>query len=177
MNANGFRIALLLGVAAGIIPARAQQRPPFIGPQPPDPGPNRLEVRFAIGQQPVACKRFELTARVGGKTILAGSFASGLPLPPAALANHDKLDIALKCGEHKWHFSEVPPRAFLQGWWWVGTDYPPFQETFRGYEEFKDAIWIKYLVVDPTNDSGFNVYKFCPAKLEDQKPGPCYDDK
>ena len=67
MSTNRFRIALLLAVVAAIFPAMAQQRPPFIGPQPPDPGPNRLEVRFAMGKQPVTCKRFELT---GQSTVL-----------------------------------------------------------------------------------------------------------
>ena len=176
MTAIKFGVALLLAVGAGTLPAIAQQRPAFIGPQPPDPGPNRVEVRFAIEKEPVRCKRFELTAKAGGQKILVGAFASGFSIPPSALANHDKLNIEIKCGKHKWHFSDVAPRAFLQGWWWVGTDYPPFQETFQGYDEFKDAVWIKYLIVDPTNDSGFNVCKFCPAKLKDQKPGPCFDE-
>jgi hypothetical protein len=176
MSTTVFKIALVLAIVAGTLPAIGQQRPPFIGPQPHDPGPNRAEVRFAMGKQPVTCKRFQLTAKAAGRTILAGSFVSGFSIPPAALTNHDNLDITLKCGEYKWHFSDVAPRAFLQGWWWVGTDYPPFQETFQGYDEFKDAVWIKYLIVDPTNDSGFDVYRFCPAKLKDQKPGPCYDD-
>lgn len=176
MTAIRFKIALLLAVVTGTSSAIAQQRPPSIGPQPPDPGSDRLEVRFAMGKEPVTCKRFELTAKAGGRTILSGSFASGLSIPPAALTNHDKLDITLKCGEHKWHFSDVAPRAFLRGWWWVGTDYPPFQETFRGADRFKDAVWIKYLIVDPINDDGFDVYKFCPAPLKDQKPGPCFDE-
>jgi len=115
MSTTGFKVALVLAMVAGVLPAIAQQRPPFIGPQPRDPGPNRLEVRFAMGKQPVTCKRFQLTAEAGRQTILAGSFASGFSIPPAALANHYKLDIVIKCGEHKWHFSEVSPRAFLRG--------------------------------------------------------------
>ena len=67
-------------------------------------------------------------------------------------------------------------RVHLWGWWWVGTDYPPFQQVFQEDDRFKDAVWIKYLMIDPIGDEPFNVYKFCPAKLKDQKPGPCYDD-
>jgi hypothetical protein len=42
--------------------------------------------------------------------------------------------------------------------------------------DLKDAIWMQYLKVDPVEESGFYVYKACPAKLKDQKPGPCYED-
>ena len=175
MHRISFKFALLLAVVAEFCTAGAQQRPPIVGPQPKDPGHNRVEVRFAIGKEPVTCKRFHLSAKSAGRTILEGTFASGFLVPRAALTNHGKLDIVLNCEDHKWHFSDVAPRAFLQGWWWVGTDYPPFQETFRGYDEFRDAMWIKYLIINPTNESGFYVYKFCPAKLKDQKPGPCFD--
>lgn len=170
------RAALILVLVLGAGQIVAQQRPSFVGPQPPAPPPNHVRVRFAMSEQPVTCKRFKLTVKGGERMILSGSFASEFSIPPAALANRDKLDIAIKCGEHNWHFSDVPPRAFLQGWWWVGTDYPPFQETFQGSDQFKDAMWVKYLIVDPTNDEGFDVYKFCPARLKDQKPGPCYTD-
>jgi hypothetical protein len=169
-----FKPALVIAVVAGVLPAVSQQRPSSPDQYPPKPPANHVEVRFAMGKAPVTCKRFQLTAKAAGRTILVGSFASSFSIPPAALTNNDMLNVEIKCGEHEWHFSEVGPRALRQGWWWVGTDYPPFQETFQG-DRFKDAVWIKYLIVDPINDEGFDVYKFCPARLKDQKPGPCFD--
>jgi hypothetical protein len=168
-------LALVLAVVAGMLPALSQQRPASPDKYPPNPPANHVEVRFAIGKESVTCKSFEITAKAGEQTILGGSFASSFLIPPAALTNNDMLDVEIKCGEHKWHFSDVGPRALRWGWWWVGTDYPPFHETFQSNERFKDAIWIRYLIVDPINDEGFEVYKFCPVKLKDQKPGPCYD--
>jgi hypothetical protein len=158
--------------------AEAQRRPPAVGRKLPDPGPNRIEVRFALGEKAVTCKRFHLTAKVGGRVIMEGQFASGFQIPSEAttLPRNDALQPEFQCGSHRWQFTKVGERAFLPGWWWVGTDYPPFQETFQGRPEFKDAIWIRYLIVDPTKESGFNVYKYCPANLKDQKPGPCYDE-
>ena len=75
---------------------------------------------------------------------------------------------------NRWHFSQVPERAFLWGYWWVGTDYPPFQTEFAGSPTFKDAAWIRYLLLDPSGESGFDVYKYCPEK-KNVKPGPCCD--
>src|SRR5947208_13677592 len=124
-------IALVLVTVVGIRPAMSQQRPSSPDQYPPNPPVNHVEVRFAIGKETVTCKRFELTVKAGGQTILAGSFASGFSIPPAALTNNDMLYVEVKCGEHKWHFSDVGPRALRQGWWWVGTDYPRFQESFQ----------------------------------------------
>jgi hypothetical protein len=165
---------MAIAVVAGVLPAVSQQRPSSPDQYPPNPPANHVEVRFAIGKEAVTCKRFRLTVKVGEQTILAGSFASGFSIPSAASTNNDMLDVEINCGKHKWHFSDVGPRALRQAWWWVGTDYPPFQETFQT-ERFKDAVWIKYLIVDPINDEGFDVYKFCPTELKDQKPGPCFD--
>lgn len=168
------KTAVVLAVVAGVLPALSQQRPSSPDQYPPNPPANHVEVRFAIGKEPATCKRFEVIAKAGRQTILAGSFASSFSIP-SALTNNDMLDVEIKCGEHKWHFSDVGPRALRWGWWWVGTDYPPFQEAFKEDDRFKDAVWIKYLIVDPINDEGFDVYRFCPAKLKDQKPGQCYD--
>jgi len=177
MSTTGFKIALVLAVVVGTLPAVSQQRPSSTEKRPPDPPPNHVEVRFAIGKQPVTCERFQLTVKGGSQTILTGSFASGFSIPQAAAAaNHDMLDVEIKCEEHRWHFSEVGRWALQQGWWWVGTDYPPFQEMLQNDNTFKDAVWVKYLIVDPTNDEVFYVYKFCPTRLKDQKPGPCYDE-
>jgi hypothetical protein len=174
-GSNLLALAILVLSAATI---EAQRRPPEIGRHLPDPGPNRVEVRFALGEKAVECKYFRLTAKVEGHVVMAGKFASGFQIPPDALTlpRNDALELEFKCGNHRWHFTQVGERAFLPGWWWVGTDYPPFQETFQGWPELKDAIWVRYLLVSPTVESGFTVYKFCPAKIKDQKPGPCYDD-
>ncbi len=85
MSATRFRVALLLGVMAGTLPAMAQQRPSSTEKRPPDPPSNHVEVRFAMGKQSVTCKRFQLTAKAAGQTILAGSFVSGFSIPPAGV--------------------------------------------------------------------------------------------
>jgi hypothetical protein len=153
------------------------QRPPEFGLL-PDPGPNRIEVRFALGDKTARCKRFTLTAKVGDRIVISRQFASGFQIPADAvsLPRKDALDLQFKCGKHRWHFTNVGERAFLSGWWWVGTDYPPFQSLFQNASDVQDAVWIRYLIIDPANDSGLFVYRFCPAKLKDQKPGPCYEN-
>jgi hypothetical protein len=176
MSTIQLRIAVVLALAAGGLTASAQQRPPSADKYPPNPPANHVEVRFALGKEAVTCKRFKLTVKGRERTILSGSFTSSFSIPPTALTSPDKLDITLQCGEHKWHFPEVLPQAFQQGWWWVGTDYPPFQENFQEDERFKDALWIKYLTADPIGAEPFSVYKFCPASLKDQKRGPCNTD-
>ena len=152
------------------------QRKPEFGSL-PEPGPDRIEVRFALGERAVTCKYFHLTANVGRQVVIDGKFASGFRIPQEAktLPRRDALELDLKCGKQHWHFTNVSERVFLRGWWWVGTDYPPFQTEFQG-PRFQDAAWIHYLITDPVNDSGFDVYKACPAKLKDQKRGPCYDN-
>lgn len=171
MTKNILSLVVLLLVAAT---AEAQRRPPAIGRELPDPGPNRTEVRFALGEKTVTCKKFHLTARVEGRVIIQGKFASGFQVPSEvrALPRNNALELELKCGDHRWRFTKVPETALQSGWWWVGTDYPPFQETFQGWAIFQDAAWIRYLIVDP---QGFFVERHCPTKLKDQKPGPCYD--
>ena len=172
------RATTLIVLVLLAIAAPSQQRPAEIGRKLPDPGQDRVEVRFALGAKALTCEQFHLTAKIDARVIIDGEFASGFQIPreAAMLPRNAALELEFKCGDHVWHFNRVGERAFLQGWWWVGTDYPPFQETFQGWPELRDAAWVRYLIVDPTNESGFNVYKFCPAKLKDKKPGPCYDD-
>ena len=157
--------------------ARAQQPPPAMGPPIPDPGPHRVEVRFALGKASVKCKKFSMVAKEDGHLLFKGSFKSGFDIPRQAenLPRRDALDLEFRCNGHRWRFSKVGERAFLHGWWWVGTDYPPFHELMRS-TDLKDAIWMQYLMIAPVEESGFYVYKACPAKFKDQKPGPCYDD-
>jgi hypothetical protein len=157
--------------------AWGQQPPPAIGPPLPDPGAHRVEVRFAIGKKAVKCEKFSVVAKEDGHLLFKGSFKSGFDIPKQAenLPGLDALELEFHCGGHHWRFSKVGERAFLHGWWWVGTDYPPFHELMRS-PDLKDAIWVQYLKVDPAEESGFYVYKACPAKLKDQKAGPCYED-
>jgi hypothetical protein len=170
-------LSSLVVILLAVVTAGAQRIPPVVGRQLPDPGPYRIEVRFALGEKAVKCDYFHLTAKEEGRVIIDDLFASGFPIPPDAmtLPRNDALELEFKCGSHRWRFTNVGERAFLQGWWWVGTDFPPFQEAFQT-DQFKDAIWIRYLIIKPTEESGFTVYKFCPAKLKDKKPGPCYDE-
>jgi hypothetical protein len=152
----------------------AQLRPPEIGRKLPDPGPNRIEVRFALGKKAVRCEQFYLSAKVNGQIIVEGWFASGFQVPSEAkkLPENDALELEFNCGRHRWHLNGVPEAVFRASWWWVGTDYPPFQETFQGQAMFQDAAWIRYLIVDP---QGFFFERHCPKRFKDQKPGPCYD--
>ncbi|HEY6349499.1 MAG TPA: hypothetical protein VI636_08835 [Candidatus Angelobacter sp.] len=118
-----------------------------------------------------------MVAKEDGHLLFTGSFKSGFDIPKQVenLPRRDALELEFKCSGHRWRFSEVGERAFLHGWWWVGTDYPPFNEHLRSLQ-VNDAIWLRYLIVDPAEESGFIVYKACPAKFKDQKPEPCYED-
>jgi hypothetical protein len=165
-------VVFVLSVAV----VKGQQPPREMDKQPPNPAPNRIEVRFALGKKTVSCKKFYLSAKIDGHEIMSGSFSSGFQIPQqlANLPQRDALELELKCSGHRWHFTEAGERAFLQGYWWVGTDYPPFQESFQ-LPVFRDSAWIDYLIVKPTKESGFIVYKHCPKALKDKKPGPCYE--
>ena len=167
---------VLVALFFGFLSAAGGQRPP--GTQEgvsPDPGPNRIEVRFAIGEKARTCDRFHLIARSEGQTLIDGDFHEGFQIPSQAkaLPHKDSVDIDVQCGDSHWHFQNVGERAFLKGWWWIGTDYPPYQERLRDPQFQKDA-WVKYLIIAPTDDSGFIVYRACPLELQGQKPGPCY---
>jgi hypothetical protein len=165
----------IIVVLAGTL-AQAQ-RPPEFGSLPPPPR-GRIEVKFALGEKTVSCRRFRLTARWDGRFLFSGKFTSSFAIPPQAtnLPRKDAVELEFKCGSHRWRFTGVGERAFLWGRWWVGTDLPPFQSQFRNDPMFQDAVWIRYLITDPEGDSGFVVYKYCPAKFKDVKPGPCYTD-
>jgi len=138
-----------------------------------------VEVRFAVGEKAVTCRRFSLSGKIDGRVIITGKFAAGFQLPSGVegLSRKDALELDFKCGRHRWHFSKVPETAFSPGWWWVGTDYPPFQETFQNMRDLQDAVWVRYLIVDRSNDMGFIVERHCPANLKGQKSGPCYTNE
>jgi len=171
---KGAIIPVLLLVAVMIAQA---QRPPEFGTT-PEVGHNRIEVRFALGDQALVCRTFRLVAKHEGRILLSGTFSGGFEIPAAAKTLQDKiaLDLEFRCGRHRWHFTQVGERAFLQGYWWVGTDYPPFQTAFAGDPKFKNAAWVRYLITDPMDDSGFIVYRSCPYDLRNVKSGPCFTD-
>ncbi|HTQ97609.1 MAG TPA: hypothetical protein VMH89_12445, partial [Candidatus Acidoferrum sp.] len=131
-------VVLFLGLSAA-----AQQKPEF--GLLPNPGPNRINVRFALGKRAVTCDKFTLKARIGQRWIMDGKYASGFEIPGEAkdLPRNDELDLEFQCSGHLWHFTNVGERAFLPGWWWVGTDYPPFQLELQG-PQFRDAVWVRY---------------------------------
>src|SRR6266851_6956966 len=138
-------LAILALTTVGV---QAQREPPEIGRKLTDPGPNRIEVRFALGEKTVKCKYFHLTAKVENHVIIDHSFESSFQIPRSAtkLPRKDALELDFRCEKHRWHFTKVGERAFLSGWWWVGTDFPPFQERFQGWPELQDAIWVRYLI-------------------------------
>jgi hypothetical protein len=175
MNRAPFLVLLFVAFSALTV---EPQQPPYPERRLPELAPNRIEVRFAVGEKAVRCKQFHLTAKVGTHVVLAGYFSNGFYITPNLrnLPQNDALDLELRCGKFKWHFSGVGERAFLTGWWWVGTDYQPFQQTFKHWQQLKDAVWVRYLIVNPNHESGFVIYKFCPAKLKDANPGPCFVD-
>lgn len=171
-------LVVLIALFFGVFGVAGGQRPPGTGEGvSPNPGADRIEVRFAIGEKALTCDRFHLVARFEGRTIIDGDFHGGFRIPNGAkaLPHKDSVDIDVRCGEDRWHFQNVGERAFLKGWWWIGTDYPPYQERLRDPQFQKDA-WVKYFIIAPTDDSGFIVYRACPSELQNQKPGPCYTD-
>jgi hypothetical protein len=143
------------------------QRKPDLGIR-PEPGPNRLEVRFASGEKALTCRLFSLRIERSGRVLVDGKFTSGFQLPTGEVepSFEEKLDVQVSCGEHLWHFSRVPSGALVQGWWWVGTDYPPFQSEFGG-QKFANCRAIRYLIVDPTHHAGFDYFETTPSTLDD----------
>jgi len=153
-------------VLLAAISSSAQQMPVFGST--PDPGADRVEVRFAIGTHPVTCRRFFLEVRREGKVLVEGDFSSGFKLSAdgSKTSSSGQLDVRIGCGKYRWHFSEVPSRALSQGWWWVGTDHPPFQSEFEG-PKFARCHDIRYMIVHPTNQEGFDYFQTTPNTLQD----------
>jgi hypothetical protein len=74
-----------------------------------------------------------------------------------------KLELTVSCDDHSWHFTHVPEKSFLWGYWWIGTDFPPYQESLLS-EDSKNYAWLKYLIVDPSSAYGFTIYRPCFVK-------------
>jgi hypothetical protein len=171
----GFKLCILylFFTATGL----SQQRPGLLDKQPGSPPPGRIEVRFAIGKEALECHRFYVKVESANSVIVKGKYSLGFQIPTIArdLPSEDDLDIRISCGSHMWHFRNANNRIFLTGWWWVGTDYPPFQWTLQN-DAYKEALWIEYFIVDPSEDSGFYLYHECPKSLSSKKPGPCFPE-
>jgi hypothetical protein len=160
--------AVLLSLLLGAISSVAQRRPD-IGPRPAF-SPGRVEIRFAVGDDPVLCQFFSLTVKQAGRVLVEGKFSSSFPPPPesAGTSDNETLNIQIGCGNHQWHFRQVPTRALVQGRWWVGTDYPPFQSEFAG-PKFAACRAIRYLIVEPSEHTGFDYFETTPTTLQDSR--------
>ena len=154
-----------------------QQPPSEMDESLPIPATNTIEVRFAFGKKAIKCKYFNMSAKTIEKEFISGKFTSGFPIPSNVPNDpeNNTFELEIKCDKYQWHFQEIGLRAFTQGYWWIGTDYPPFQERLEWIAANDDA-WIQYFILRPTNYPGFIVYKRCPENLKDLKPGPCYED-
>jgi hypothetical protein len=156
-------IALCLVLASLSSPA---QRKPELGSR-PDPGLGRVEVRFALGKNAVTCKEFSLTVTRNGETLIDGRFSSGFQLPSASskLQPEETINVQIACAKQQWRFSQVPGTALSQGWWWVGTEYPPFDAEYRN-PRFAKCRVIRYLKVDGTGQLGFGHLETIPSTLD-----------
>jgi hypothetical protein len=154
--------SIILMMVLSPVAARPQQRPQFVERNLPNPAPNTIQVKFAFGANAVTCRRFYLNAQEDGKIIIRGWFRGSFSIPERAnhLPSEQKLELTLSCDDHSWHFTHVPEKSFLWGYWWVGTDFPPYQESLQS-EDAKNYAWIKYLIVDPSDAYGFTVYRPC----------------
>jgi hypothetical protein len=176
-NSNMINVCVLFAVLLIQISVQAQMPPDPIGRKLPDFGPDRIEVRFAYNKKTINCEVFHLIAKAEGKTIIDSDFNCGFNIPPEAkaLTRDDDLDLDFQCGTYHWYFTKVGKRAFLPGYWWVGTDYPPFYDRQFQTRQYRDALWVKYLLIDPSIESGYTVWKKCSKKFKNKKPGPCYE--
>jgi hypothetical protein len=138
-----------------------------------DPGSNRVEVRFALGDRTVSCRWFSLNLERGGRVLINGKFRSGFLLPAdlSATSFDEKIRVQVTCGKQMWSFSDVPSYALRQGWWWIGTDYPPFQSEFGG-DKFAKCQVIRYLISYPMKHEGFDYFETTPTTLVGGK-GAC----
>jgi hypothetical protein len=136
----------------------------------PDPGQNTIAIRFASGDRTASCRSFALRVERDGKVLIEGRFTSSFKLPAdlPATSFDEKIKVNVSCGKHDWSFSHVPSHALRQGWWWIGTDYPPFQSEFGG-DKFAKCRIIRYLITSPTQHEGFDYFETTPETLEGSK--------
>lgn len=128
----------------------------------PDAPANRVEVRFAVDKKPVTCDQFSLKIEQGGRTIRDANFNSAFDLPVGEPKSPEPLlTITIGCAGYIWHFDHVPTGAMQRGWWFVGTDYPPFQSDFS-CPKFAQYRLLRYLQFVRNDGSGFDYYETVP---------------
>src|SRR5258706_11186954 len=153
------QIALTLFTSIG---SAAQVRPDLGSP--PDPGRNRVEVRFAMDKRTVKCQSFFLSMSTSRKTLLKGNFSSSFELPLSFPPSIRTVDVRASCGKHSWHFSRVPRKSFVEGWRWIGTDHPPFQTEFSG-PVYSRCRAIRYLLVSGSKEDGLDYFETTPRTV------------
>ncbi len=131
----------------------------------PDTLPNRVEVRFAVDKKAVTCDQFSLKINQGNKSILDGEFGSGFDLPRGPKSATTPLEVTIGCAGYVWHFDRVPTAMLERGWWFVGTDYPPFQKDFS-CPKFANFRLIRYVQLVRNQGNGFDYYETVPRSSD-----------
>lgn len=132
----------------------------------PDAPPNQVEVRFSVDKKAVTCDQFSLKVAQGNKSIVDGKFGSSFDLPagePKSAA--PALEVTIGCSGYVWHFDRMPTAIFQRGWWFVGTDYPPFQSGFS-CPKFANFRLIRYVQFIRNDGKGFNYYETVPRSSD-----------
>jgi hypothetical protein len=124
--------------------------------------PNRIEVRFAVDKKAVTCDQLSLKVKQGDQMLLKGEFGSGFDLPPGVPKSpKPPLDVTIGCAGYVWHFDRVPTAMLQRGWWFVGSDYPPFQQEFS-CPKFAEFRVIQYVQFVRNDGQGFTYYETMP---------------
>ena len=132
----------------------------------PDAPPNRVEVRFAVDKKTVTCDQFSLKLSQQNRTLLEGSFGSGFNLPPGEPKSpKPALDVTVGCAGYIWHFDQVPTAMLSRGWWFVGTDYPPFQGEFS-CPKFTNFRLVRYVQFVRNDGASVDYYETVPKSAD-----------
>ncbi len=128
--------------------------------------PNRIEVRFAVDKKAITCDQLSLKVKQGDQFLINGSFASEVDLPPGVPKNaKPALDVTIGCAGYVWHFDRVPAAILQRGWWFVGTDYPPYQSDFD-CPKFASFQLIRYVQFVGNDGKGLDYYETMPRSAE-----------
>lgn len=137
----------------------------------PDASPNSVEVRFALDKKAVTCDQFSLKVSQENRVVLDGKFGSSFALPPGEpKAPKPALEVTIGCAGYVWHFDRVPTAMFDRGWWFVGTDYPPFQKDFS-CAKFANFKLLRYLQFVRSGGKGFDYYETVPRTADNAMDG------
>ena len=137
----------------------------------PDAAPSRVEVRFAVDKKAVTCDQFSIRVSQGSKSVVDANFTSSFELPGGEPKSPTPpLAVTLGCAGYVWHFDRVPTAMFQRGWWFVGTDYPPFQGDFS-CPKFANFRLIRYLQYVRNDGKGFDYYETVPRSSESDGAG------